>query len=588
MLQLNKKLLFEKNILIRTYLPIILTVIAIFFLFYNLSGDKSILKGGNDYGDEGYWVLNPINKFRHGIFLLDDQSQSFFGSPLYNQLLTFQFKIFGVSFFNARIISIIFLFLTAVVLYFILITQIKIKSHILLYIAGFLLLFDNKIYYQWATPVPVEIFFQSLVILFLIKYKIESFKSVIKLILLIYLCILSKTTSIWLIILFLITILYDYINSHNISFNNKLILKLLIYSFISVIPFLLLNYYFAKIEPDKYNSYSLLLKNNVPTHKVINLINNNFNLFLNKILKFLNPLYYLQSFVQIFKFPNSLFLLIMPLLSIILISKTLYKNKVILFLKNRVYTILFFYVLAFITFLILIGQFGYDRREINLILPFYIISVLIYEKFLYKEMKLKNLIFICLLFILISFLQLRTLWEYAHIDKLIILTNNTKLIIVLIVILYFLISIYFIFKYKLRFLFINFILLNIIFHFYFINNDHTLLDMNKKIKNISEKYNVKYITGIKAHHLSIESDLIPIWWLDKSQGYPPWNYNFPIFSKNNRTIIITDLKLNTTSSYFPLKNIPSNFKILEKDTIFLFRNKFTTTYMDTLILHIVE
>ena len=311
-------------------------------------------------------------------------------------------------------------------------------------------------------------------------------------------------------------------------------------------------------------------------------------MFLNKFLKLLNPLYYLQSFVQIFKFPNSLFLLVLPILSIILISESFFKNKIILFLKNRVYTILFFYVLVFISFLIFIGQFGYDRREINLILPFYIISVLIYDKFLYKEMKLKYIIYICLLFILISILQFKTLWEHAHIDKLIILTNNTKLIIIFIVLLYFLLSIYFILKYKLRFLFLNFILLNVIFHFYFINSDHTLLDMNKKIKNISEKYDAKYITGIKAHHLSIESNLIPIWWLDNSQGYTAWNYNFPLFSKRNSTIIITDLSFNTTSSYFPLKNIPSNFKILETDTILLFRNKFTNNYMDSLILHVVK
>ena len=585
---LNKNYDYNKNVTNGKHLSILLILISIFFLFYNLSGDKSILKGGNDYADEGYWVQNPINKIRHGTFLLDDQSQSFFGSPLYNQLLTFQFNLFGISFFNARIISIIFLILNAVVLYFILIPHIKIKSHIFLYLGGFLLLFDNKIYYQWATPVPVEIFFQSLIILFLINYKIDSYKSAIILIFLIYLCILSKTTSIWLIILFLIVIMYDYINIYNISFNKKLIFNFLIYSLISIIPFLLLNYYFAKIEPEKYKSYIILLKNNAPIHKIIYLFNNNFNLLLNKFLQLLNPLYYLQSFLQIFKFPNSLFLIIMPILTIMLICESFFKNKIILLLKNRVHTILFFYVLAFITFLILIGQFGYDRREINLIVPFYIISVLIYDKFLYKEIKLKYILFICLLFILISILQLRTLWEYSYFDKLNIFTKNTKLIIILILILYFLISIYLIYKFKLRFLFMNFLFINIIFHFYFINNDHTLLDMNKKVKKISEKYNVKYITGIKAHHLSIESGLIPIWWLDKSQGYPDWNYNFPLFSKSNPTIIITDLNLNTTSGYLPLKKIPSNYKIIETDTIFLYRNKYTNTYMDSLILHVVK
>jgi hypothetical protein len=112
--------------------------------------------------------------------------------------------------------------------------------------------------------------------------------------------------------------------------------------------------------------------------------------------------------------------------------------------------------------------------------------------------------------------------------------------------------------------------------------------MNKKVEKISEKYNIKYITGIKAHHLSIESGLIPIWWLDKSQGYPDWNYNFPLFTKSYPTIIITDLNLNVTSGYFPIKQIPSNFKIIETDTLFLYKNKYSNTYMDSLILHVVK
>ena len=53
-------------------------------------------------------------------------------------------------------------------------------------------------------------------------------------------------------------------------------------------------------------------------------------------------------------------------------------------------------------------------------------------------------------------------------------------------------------------------------------------------------------------------------------------------------MIITDLYLNATSGYFPLKNIPSDYKIIETDTIFLYRNKFNNTYMDSLILHVVK
>lgn len=565
----------NKNSIIGIYLPILLIAISIFFLFWNLDGDPSILKRYGDYGDEGYWVQNSINKILHGTFLTDDQSQSFFGAPLYNQILTLQFNIFGVSFFSARLISIIFLFLTVIVLYFILISQIKNKNYILLYIAAFLLLFDNKLYYQWATPVPVEVFFQSLVILFLIKYKLDNYKTTILVILLMYLSILSKTTSIWLIGFVLIIFLLDNFNMNNISITKKLILKLLFFSIICITPFLLLNYYFATIEPDKFASFTQLLKQNVGLNKTI-------------FYNFLNPIYYLQQLTQILKFPNSFFLLIMPLTIVIFIGFSRLKNKMFLFSENRVYLVLFTYVLVFIIFLLLIGQFGYDRRQINLIFPLYVISVLLYDKFLNKEIKFKYILFLCVLFIVISILQFKHLWQCISMSRSLGLSSQSKLIVVLIVLFYFLISCYFIFRYKLKFLFVNFIFLNIIFHFIFINNDHSLIDANKKIKEVTEKYNAKFITGYAAHHLAVESNVIPIWWLDKSLGYPSWNINFPLFSKANPTLIITDLQLNKSCGYFPLKNIPHGFSIIESDTLFCFRNKFTNCYTDTLIMHVVQ
>lgn len=565
----------NKNSIIEIYLPILLITISIFFLFWNLNGDSSILKRLGDYSDEGYWVQNSINKTLHGTFLTDDQSQSFFGAPLYNQILTLQFKIFGVSFFNARLISIIFLFLTVIVLYYILISQIKNKNYILLYIAAFLLLFDNKLYYQWATPVPIEVFFQSLFILFLIKYKLENFKTAIIAILLMYLSILSKTTSIWLIGFVLIIFLFDNLNMNNISITKKMILKLLFYSIICITPFLLLNYYFATIEPDKFASFTQLLKQNIGLNKAI-------------ITNFLNPIYYLQQLTQILKFPNSSFLLIMPLTILIFMNFSRFKTKMFFLSENRVYVVLFTYVLAFIIFLLLIGQFGYDRRQINLILPLYVISVLLYDKFLNKEIKFKNILFLCALFVVISILQFIHLLQYISMNRLLGLSSQSKLIIVFIVLFYLLLSCYFIFKYKLKFLFVNFIFLNIIFHFIFINNDHSLLDANKKINEVAEKYNAKFITGCRAHQLAVESNVIPIWWLDKTLGYPSWNINFPLFSKANPILIITDLRLNKSCGYFPLKNIPHDFNVVESDSLFLFRNKFTNCYADTLILHVVQ
>lgn len=264
---------YLNNPLTCIYVPIFLIALSLFFLFWNLDGDPSILKYYGDYADEGYWLQNPASKIVYGKYLTDDQSVTFFGAPLYNQILTFQFHIFGISFFSARVVSIILLFLTAVVLYYIFIPTIKHKNYIFLYIAGFLLLFDNKLYYQWGTPIPMEIFFQSVVILYLIKYKLDNYHAAIRIVILMYLSILSKTTSIWLIALVLILFWLDNRIKCNRLLTSKPIFRFLLFLIIAIAPFLLLNYYFAQINSEVIMPVALLIS--ISEHNSIRILRPN-------------------------------------------------------------------------------------------------------------------------------------------------------------------------------------------------------------------------------------------------------------------------------------------------------------------------
>lgn len=543
-------------------LTYLLLIISLFFIFWNLDKDCSILQRIGHYGDEGYWLQNSISTIDNGVPMIDKQSLSFFGAPLYYHILTLQFSIFGISIFNARILSILFFLLTTWIIFLILRTQIKNKLNCLLYSVMFLLLFDNKIYYQWATPVPLEIFFQSLLLLFLIKQQlIYKWKIVIGIIL-IYLCILSKTNSIWLIGLLLMVYFYD----------NKFLLKPLkvfIIFIICIIPYLLITWFFNLIEPEKYLIFNDFLKGQIRFN--IDFFNN-----------FLNPIYYLEQLSGIFKFPNSSFLLILFCIGMIL-HKTIK--------LNRKYIILIGYIGVLILFLIVIGQFGYDRRQINLIVPIFLLSIFIYDNCKDIIFTKKQILIICSIFLIILIIQIKHLYSYIFILNSIkelrqfILELNIldKILTMSITSIFVLFSCFLLYKYRIKFLFWNFIVLNLLFHILFYNNKNTLREGSKKIQDLAIQYKVKTITGINAHQLAIETNLYPLWWLTNYKNFPDCINNIVII-KNTPIIIITDMDENKKSGYYPIKNC----NILKKDTLYLHWNKFRKVYSDTLILNIIN
>ena len=248
--------------------------------------------------------------------------------------------------------------------------------------------------------------------------------------------------------------------------------------------------------------------------------------------------------------------------------------------------ILVFYLITYLGFLIFIHQL-YDRRLINLIVPLFILCILIFESLLKNKTKFKGYqaLLIMLFLIFISKRQ----W-YQLIDKIgyhdLYLFNigsekyfNLFYIPILLFIVGIVISI---FRSKHQYIFLIFIISNLFFHLIFINKNETLKNANHEINNFNLENNVKYTTGYLAHHLAIESNIIPIWWTPSLS----WNHSYNIFTEKKNTLIITNSKKELNKYYFNLNEIPKKFKIVKVDTMYLFLNPYDSTYLDTIILNL--
>lgn len=555
----------KKSNFFQIILCLCLLIIAVFFLIWNLDGDPTILRRMGDFPDEGYWVHNAINYTRYSQFLIDDHAQPYFGAPLYNLLLTLQFSLFGISFFNARILSILLLLLTGFTIYLILKEKVKNKTRILIYLASYLAFFDNKIYYQLATPVPLEIFIQSLILLFFIKNKLNVFYKVLLGVFLVCLAILSKTSSVWLILFMSIIIIKD--NITLLKFKD--ISKVVLYISFFLTPLFLINFLFNFFEHEKYIAFKEII------------VAQNFKMFHSNII---NPSFYIERLQHLLKYNNSFLLFLMPFIFLIITPISRYKPLI----KNdkRLFFILVIYLLMFIGFLIFINQL-YDRRLINIIVPLFILSILIHERLLEKKIKFKKYqaFLITLFLIYISkrhWYQLT--YKIGYHDLYLFKIGSEKYLNLFYVpLLIFIISIVIsIFRSHHQHLFLIFIIANLSFHLLFINQNQTLKNTSHDINNYILKNNVKYTTGYLAHHLAIESNIIPIWWTQNLT----WNHSYNIFTETQNTLIITSNKEKLNTHYFNLKQIPEKFEITKVDTMYLYLNPYDSTYLDTIILNL--
>jgi hypothetical protein len=546
----------NKNL--RVNLILLLTFILIFFWSYfsNLGGDLSFLKRIADFADEGYWLQNPINKIKYNIFLIDDQSQSFFGAPLYNIIIYFTFKIFGISFFNARFLSVLILICTSIIIYKISYKIIPDRKSSFLFAFAFIFLYDNRIYYQWSTPVPLEILFQSFFLYFIIFHPINNVKKLILLFILVILSYASKATSIFL---FPFSVLIIYISNTSIKNRIKLIL---IFILLSLIIFYLKEQFFTYLYFEKYTSFKIFL---------FSTIKFDFILF----FKHLNPIYFLRSSLETFKFPNST--LIYTIVIFLFFEKLLihrYKKEwTFIYIHHKSYFITFAYIAFYILYLLCLNSYGIDRRQINLIVPFYLLFIFSFVELNFNKLKTNILIIIYLTFFILQSIYLTHILNF---------NNHFTIKKIFFYILIFLIpvtTILLVYKRNRNLLFTSFIFFNGIFHLFFNRTSETLLNYNHHIYNSNFK---SIITGVNAHHLSVENNAIPIWWLDTNihNTYPSWNQKFKFYNLN-KLIVSTDLKLNASNGYFTLDSLNSYFYNYRTDTIYLYQKFDNIGFLDT-------
>jgi hypothetical protein len=312
----------------------------------------------------------------------------------------------------------------------------------------------------------------------------------------------------------------------------------------------------------------------------LDLIKLNINISpLNSILLIFNIPLLFQALSQSLKYPNASlifpFVIVYIYYFILLICKKISKNN-FNYELYRPKIILISFLIFYIFSLVFIGYWGYERRQINLIPYLFIIFILSLKFFkINNEIFQKTYFFILILFIFYFRVQLKNFSEILDFKS---QEFNLKFFLILgVIFFYFVISIYFIFKNKN--ILLTLILINIFFHLNFNRSSSTL----KNIKIVDNLTSKNIITGISAHHLSIENKIFPIWWLNQNiyPKYPKWNQNFPFFNKSHNTIIITDKYKNQQNGYFPVSYANDRSEKKKKEVFFLFPKYNQSNYADT-------
>jgi 4-amino-4-deoxy-L-arabinose transferase-like glycosyltransferase len=102
---------------LEVWLVLIILCLALALRVIHLDADPSALISRDFITDEGQWAHNVRNLLAYGTFQLDGYNPAYL-AYLYHQLLRFEVNIFGLSLITARMPSVVFGWLTVVVLFF--------------------------------------------------------------------------------------------------------------------------------------------------------------------------------------------------------------------------------------------------------------------------------------------------------------------------------------------------------------------------------------------------------------------------------------------------------------------------------------
>ena len=91
---------------------ILIFVLALAVRIIYMGSDPSILLDSGQVGDEGYWLYNARNLALFGETVKDQFYHDFAAAPLFSFFSFLSFSVFGVGFWQARLVSALAGFLT--------------------------------------------------------------------------------------------------------------------------------------------------------------------------------------------------------------------------------------------------------------------------------------------------------------------------------------------------------------------------------------------------------------------------------------------------------------------------------------------
>lgn len=144
-----------------------IAIISLFaFQGLNLDCDPSPLKRVNEFNDEGYWNHAPRCKVLFDTFVPDEFNQGVVASPLFTLVQWGVFSVRGVSIHSARLWPMASLWLSLLMVYF-LVRRASSPGPALLAVAMLGFLHEMLTFTKWSTPIPPEICFIVAVFTFL-------------------------------------------------------------------------------------------------------------------------------------------------------------------------------------------------------------------------------------------------------------------------------------------------------------------------------------------------------------------------------------------------------------------------------------
>jgi len=150
-------------------------ILLFLFHVFRLDADPSPLQRFGAMPDEGYWLHNARMFLISGNFMLfpDDSNVSFIGAPLFTFLEVPILKIFGFSFFSARLLCVAAMLGICVEAYLMFRGEFgRFESLLAPFLIGVshYFLMNTK----WATPIALEMFFITSTCFFLVRGKLSK------------------------------------------------------------------------------------------------------------------------------------------------------------------------------------------------------------------------------------------------------------------------------------------------------------------------------------------------------------------------------------------------------------------------------